>query len=305
MRKRIFSTGISAVLIGSMLLTACGGNNSGGSSSSASAAGETSTAAAGDSSAAAESADPFGKYDPPISMTFARTVDNDLNDNILPKTPGETIDSNRWLDLYSDDLGIDISYAWTVRGGLNDDAYTQKLNVTIASGDLPDVLIVNRTQLKQLAESDMIADMTEFYDQYASELTREVYNSEGPGILQSATFDGHLMAVPYADASVESTHYLWIRQDWLDKLQLVPPKTMQDLRNIADAFTTRDPDGNGKDDTYAMAVTKDLYSGAMGTEGFFAGYHSYPNMWVPCGGCLTTQALSALPSGCGSAAGWE
>lgn len=89
--------------IGSMLLTACGGNNSGGSSSSASAAGETSTAAAGDSSAAAESADPFGKYDPPISMTFARTVDNDLNDNILPKTPGETIDSNRWLDLYSDD----------------------------------------------------------------------------------------------------------------------------------------------------------------------------------------------------------
>ena len=259
MRKRIFSTGISAVLIGSMLLTACGGNNSGGSSSSASAAGETSTAAAGDSSAAAESADPFGKYDPPISMTFARTVDNDLNDNILPKTPGETIDSNRWLDLYSDDLGIDISYAWTVRGGLNDDAYTQKLNVTIASGDLPDVLIVNRTQLKQLAESDMIADMTEFYDQYASELTREVYNSEGPGILQSATFDGHLMAVPYADASVESTHYLWIRQDWLDKLQLEPPKTMQDLRNIADAFTTR---------------------GAMGTEGFFAGYHSYPNMWV-------------------------
>ena len=88
------------------------------------------------------------------------------------------------------------------------------------------------------------------------------------------------MAVPYADASVESTHYLWIRQDWLDKLQLEPPKTMQDLQNIAEAFTTRDPDGNGKDDTYAMAVTKDLYSGAMGTEGFFAGYHSYPNMWV-------------------------
>ena len=52
------------------------------------------------------------------------------------------------------------------------------------------------------------------------------------------------------------------------------------LQNIAEAFTTRDPDGNGKDDTYAMAVTKDLYSGAMGTEGFFAGYHSYPNMWM-------------------------
>ncbi|SEU25315.1 carbohydrate ABC transporter substrate-binding protein, CUT1 family [Lacrimispora sphenoides] len=280
MRKRIISTGISAVLIGGLLLTACGGNRSAVSSSSASGSSETGSAVEKNSSVAAEDGDPFGKYDPSVKMTFARTVDNDLNDNILPKTPGETIESNRWLDLYSKDLGIDISYAWTVRGGLNDDAYTQKLNVTIASGDLPDVLIVNRTQLKQLAESDMIADMTVYYDKYASKLTKEVYNSEGPGILESATFNERLMAVPYADASVESTQYLWLRQDWLDKLNLEPPKTMQDLLKIAKAFTTLDPDGNGKDDTYAMAITKNLYSGAMGTEGFFAGYHSYPNMWV-------------------------
>lgn len=280
MRKRIISTGIFAVLIGGLLLTACGGNRLEVSSSSASGSSETGSSVEKDSSVAAEHVDPFGKYDPSVKMTFARTVDNDLNDNILPKTPGETIESNRWLDLYSKDLGIDINYAWTVRGGLNDDAYTQKLNVTIASGDLPDVLIVNRTQLKQLAESDMIADMTEYYDKYASKLTKEVYNSEGPGILESATFNERLMAVPYADASVESTQYLWLRQDWLDKLNLEPPKTMQDLLKIAKAFSTLDPDGNGKDDTYAMAITKNLYSGAMGTEGFFAGYHSYPNMWV-------------------------
>lgn len=273
MKKRIFSTSISAVLIGSLLLTACGGNSSADQSTSTNESGPAGTAVA-------EDGDPFGKYEPSIKMTFARAVDNDLNDNILPKTPGETIDSNRWLDLYSQDLGIDINYAWTVRGGLNDDAYTQKLNVTIASGDLPDVLIVNRTQLKQLAESDMITDMTEYYDKYASDLTREVYNSEGPGILESATFDGRLMAVPYADASVESTQYLWLRQDWLDKLNLEPPKTMQDLQEISKAFTTLDPDGNSQNDTYAMAITKDLYSGAMGVEGFFAGYHSYPNMWV-------------------------
>lgn len=180
MRKRIISTGISAVLIGGLLLTACGGNRLEVSTSSASGSSETGSSVEKNSSVAAEHVDPFGKYDPSVKMTFARTVDNDLNDNILPKTPGETIESNRWLDLYSKDLGIDINYAWTVRGGLNDDAYTQKLNVTIASGDLPDVLIVNRTQLKQLAESDMIADMTEYYDKYASKLTKEVYNSEGP-----------------------------------------------------------------------------------------------------------------------------
>lgn len=276
MKKRTFNKVASLIFASSLFLSGCGVEQK----STVSSTEPSPQASIPEKEKAAEPANPFGKYDPAIKMTFARTVDNDLNDNILPKTPGETIERNRWLDLYSNDLGIDINYAWTVRGGLNDDAYTQKLNVTIASGDLPDVLIVNRTQLKQLAESDMIVDMTKYYEDYASDLTKEVYNSEGPGILESATFDGQLMAVPYADASVESTQYLWIRQDWLDKLNLEVPKTMQDLLAVANAFVTQDPDGNGKNDTYSMAITKNLYSGCMGVEGFFAGYHSYPNMWV-------------------------
>ena len=52
MRKRIFSIGISAVMIGSLLLTACGGKSSGGSSSSAGETGEAGTAAVGESTAA-------------------------------------------------------------------------------------------------------------------------------------------------------------------------------------------------------------------------------------------------------------
>ena len=71
MRKRIFSIGISAVMIGSLLLTACGGKSSGGSSSSAGETGEAGTAAVGESTAA-EAGDPFGKYDPPVKMTSGR-----------------------------------------------------------------------------------------------------------------------------------------------------------------------------------------------------------------------------------------
>ena len=171
-------------MTGSIFLTGCGGAPTNSTTTEPTPSPQPTVAESGE--LVTEPPSPFSKYDPPITLTFARTVDNDLTDNILPRTPGETIESNRWLDLYSNELGIDIKYNWTVRGGLNDDAYTQKLNVTIASGDLPDVLIVNRTQLKQLAEADMIADMTELYETYASDLTREVYNSEGPGILESA-----------------------------------------------------------------------------------------------------------------------
>ena len=106
-------------------------------------------------SAVGESADPLGKYDPAINITFVRAVDNDLTSNVLPKTPNETMESNRWLDLYADALGINVSYAWTVQGGYTDDAYKQKINVTLASGDLPDVIPVTASQLKQLADADM------------------------------------------------------------------------------------------------------------------------------------------------------
>jgi len=110
----------------------------------------------------AESDETLSKYDPAIDITFVRAVDSDLTTNVLPQTPDETMESNRWLDLYSDDLGINITYDWTVQGGYGDDAYKQKINVTLASGDLPDVIPVTSSQLKQLADADMIEDMTSY-----------------------------------------------------------------------------------------------------------------------------------------------
>ena len=225
-------------------------------------------------------ADPFKKFDPAIDVSFVRCVDNDLSSNILPRTPGETIESNRWLKLYADELGINITYNWTVNGGYNEDAYKQKINVTLASGDLPDIVTVSAAQLKQLADADMIEDMTPYWEEYAAELTKKIYTEEGPGVLDSAKFDGKLMAVPNAEGSIEAAQFLWIRKDWLDKLGLEPPKTMQELMAVAEAFTTKDPDGNGVDDTYGIAMTKDLYSGCMALQGFFAGYHAYPNFWM-------------------------
>src|SRR5690606_40944103 len=120
----------------------------------------------------------------------------------------------------------------------------------------------------------------QYFDEYASELRKDVYTQEGPGLLNSVTFDGKMMAIPDMVSMVETTPYLWIRTDWLEKLNLEPPKTMDDVLKICEAFTTQDPDGNGEDDTYGIAITKDLYGGAMGLEGFFAGYHAYPDMWI-------------------------
>ncbi len=224
--------------------------------------------------------DPLGKYHPAIDISFVRGIDEDFAKNVLPKTPGENIEDNRWLELYSEELGINVRYDWAVRGNETSDVFTQKMNVTLASGDLPDVLLVNSAQLRQLVDSDMVEDMAGYFNKYASTLTKEVYSQEGAATLESATIDGKLMAVPEPFSFVEEAQYIWIRKDWLKELNLQAPKSMDELLKISKAFTTMDPDRNGRHDTYGMAITKDLYGGCMGTEGFFAAYHAYPNMWV-------------------------
>jgi len=67
--------------------------------------------------------------------------------------------------------------------------------------------------------------------------------------------------------------------DWLKKLNLPAPKTMQDVLNIAQQFTKNDPDGDQKADTFGIAFSKTLW-GSPGLEGFFNAYHAYPNVWI-------------------------
>lgn len=49
-----------------------------------------------------------------------------------------------------------------------------------------------------------------------------------------------------------------VRQDWMDKLKLQQPKTLEDFYQVLKAFKEKDPDGNGKDDTYGLS-TAGLY----------------------------------------------
>jgi putative aldouronate transport system substrate-binding protein len=64
-----------------------------------------------------------------------------------------------------------------------------------------------------------------------------------------------------------------VRQDWMEKLQLQEPKTLDDYYNVLKAFKEKDPDGNGKADTYGLS-TAGLYEiqGFMSGAGVKAGY---------------------------------
>lgn len=219
----------------------------------------------------------MSKYDPAVEVSFARTIDDDLQENVLPATPGEDLEKNRWLDLYRDQLGINVVYDWIVKSG---DAYTQKSNLVIASGDLPDVMRVTVAQLAQLAESDLIQDLTALWEQYASDDVKAYYTTYGDIVMNSVTFDGKIMGIPEAPGAYGDGYFIWIRQDWLDNLGLKGPTNMTELLQIIEAFTTQDPDQNGKDDTFGLALTKGLYSGFADSQSFMAAFKAFPNMWI-------------------------
>ncbi len=215
-------------------------------------------------------------YDPPITLKSVIAVDATVKFH-----EGETIYDNVWTRAYADLLGIQVDYTWVVDAS----QYEQKLNATIMSGETPDLFHVNGQMLKLLHDSDLIAPLDEVYAAEASEATRDIL-AQDPIALKAASIGGRLMGIPITDASIASAPLLWIRQDWLDKMDIAPPASMADVLDIAQRFTAEDPNGSGVADTVGLAVTKDLWGAIAGLQGFFNGYHAYPGIWFEKDGQL-------------------
>lgn len=259
MKKRLMKLSLSILLVSALgAMTACNGSSSNQQQNDSSAPAE---------QKAGSTIDPMAKYDPPIELTTVRSVSNIKFDE------GETIDKNAVYDAYEKDLGIKIKNTWV------SDKYGEKLKISIASNDIPDFFRVSASELQQLQEADMIADLTDIFNDYATPTAKEWFNHDGGRQLSTATFNGRLMAIPGTDNPYNSSSYLWIRKDWLEKLGLPKPQTMQDVIKIAEEFAKQNPGGTGK--TYAFALNSEyINNGAFDLQGFFNGYHAYPGIWV-------------------------
>ena len=171
------------------------------------------------------------------------------NASLMPE--GESIEDNQALRYIEDTLNVDITYAWVVPS----DSYADKLNLSIASGDIPDVMIVNPTQLQQLTEAGAIEDLTPYIEKHANADLLENWSQTEGVALQAATIDGKIMGIPNVQPQADAPIMAWVRQDWLDKLGLEGPETVDDVEAIAKAFIEQDPDGNGAADTYGLTGT--------------------------------------------------
>ncbi|WP_217591988.1 hypothetical protein [Cohnella sp. GbtcB17] len=272
MTKKMKTT--PAVLIASVLmmsaLAACGNDGNDATNASAGAA------PSGSASASASSAatDPNAKFDPPVDVKVGVLVNDAIGDTFTE----EAWENSVWIQGYRDKLGINVKPEWFVKGA---DAAKQKVSVSIASGSIPNILAVTKEQLATLSKTDLVWDMKDVFDKYATPLTKEIITEEGNAALDSATFGGKLLAIPGTNSAIDGAPFLWARQDWLDKLNLQVPKTTDELYTVLKAFVEQDPDGNGKKDTIGLLFNKDfLTAGVAEGVGLFNAFDAYPKAWI-------------------------
>jgi multiple sugar transport system substrate-binding protein len=91
------------------------------------------------------------------------------------------------------------------------------------------------------------------YYNMAMEINRRKFSNAKyiiPAAWETCVVGKRTYALPWS-VQAQAMYY---RADWLRRLRLKVPATWEEMVKVAVAFTTKDPDGNGKDDTYGIGV---------------------------------------------------
>ncbi|OLS35551.1 extracellular solute-binding protein [Bacillus sp. MRMR6] len=146
-----------------------------------------------------------------------------------------------------------------------------RVYAALASGKLPK--IVTLTNLKSSSvlnsfKSDMFWEIGPYIHEYPN--LREMNET----VIKNILFEGKLFGI-YRERPL-SRQGVIIRTDWLENVGLAMPKTVDDLYQIAHAFTFMDPDQNGNNDTIGFTDRYDLTYGVFKT---LSSYMGTPNEW--------------------------
>lgn len=218
--KRYVKTGM-ATIVSISLLAGC---SSGGSS------GET-----GEKGASATS----GAKAAPAKVTFYSNS-GALND--MPQgSDAARLDEVKKLIM--EQIGVDVN---AIVPPANGDTAKEKLNLLLSSNDEVDVFQGSWTDY---ASKGAIIPLNELLDKYGPNI-KKAWPKESWEMMTDK--EGKIWGIPRL--TLTAAYPIYLRKEWMQKLGLQAPKTIDDLEAILKAFKEKDPDGNGKDDTITMST---------------------------------------------------
>lgn len=128
---------------------------------------------------------------------------------------------------------------------------SQAFNTMLASKKLPDIIHGSYTNLNDIGKEGALIPLEDLIDEYAPHIKELL--EKYPDFKKRATADdGHIYYLPGSLSGLEisalpSTGW-FVRQDWLDKLGMKQPTTIDELVAVWTAFRNKDPNGNGVKD---------------------------------------------------------
>jgi putative aldouronate transport system substrate-binding protein len=137
-----------------------------------------------------------------------------------------------------------------------------QFNLLMSSGSYPDVIEWGWNDYPGggvgAMNGGIIIPLNDYIDKYAPNLTKLL--ADNPEIKKEVTTDdGRIYAFPFlrADPFLRTYFGMGIRKDWLDKLGLQVPTTIDEWHTVLKALKEGDPNRNGKADEIPLLIRKD------------------------------------------------
>ncbi len=191
-----------------------------------------------------------------------------------PESDGEI------LQYMCDKYNVDFEIIYIERGNWN-----ESISTKFAKGEIGDIIDVKGLDLLySYVEQDLLAELPpEFLKENAPFLYSEYVKEDETHALRYTTIDGKNYGLPNITGNNFHKVIAW-RGDWLTKLGFdKAPETLEEMEAALYAFTTKDPDGNGVNDTYGMSQT--------GMEMVYGAYGYLPDLWQERDGKLVYGAV--------------
>jgi putative aldouronate transport system substrate-binding protein len=130
----------------------------------------------------------------------------------------------------------------------------ERFDVIISTGQLPDIMAGDKRDINTYGMSGAFLPLDDLIDQHAPNIKKYLIENK-EALAQTVAPDGKIYAIPMLSAVRTAMGYC-IRQDWLDKLNLESPKTIDDWYEVLTAFKTNDLNGNGAGDVTPLVLDR-------------------------------------------------
>ena len=221
----------------------------------------------------------FKKYDPVLEISIPFNADFTFK-------PGSSHTNNPWYNWTLENMGIKWVQHWEVPYGERQ----TKLQAGIAAGDMPDFINVYDPLFAQLVDDGAVKDIKEIFEATASPRVKEAIKYPDGGNFIHCFRNGRKELYGLDLALTDKVYSLngFIRKDWLRKVGLTVPQTVQEWDEAVRAFNDA-----GLCEFGVAHQGQNLVGGISDCAKIFGAYGVMPTIWRDYGdGKLVYDSVS-------------